>query len=237
MVVTCDWTGRHAPESLLGEHERAQAGTFTGERRQEWVRTRLTAKAAVRWVTGARGAEVVADAHGAPQVRGLTATVSMSLSHTGALAVCAVVRDGASHTVGVDVEPLDTRNAVLLPRLLGVGESEDTFACRDDGIRATVLVSCKEAALKAFRRPTPSLRDYRLWRCDRGLVWARPAGSGRAALRVWRSCRAGLVTAVCCSGDRAPVRRSVTPDHVLTGLLERVPPPRAARADSYAQEE
>ncbi|RDG39809.1 hypothetical protein DVH02_01880 [Streptomyces corynorhini] len=195
-----------------------------GPRRREWVRTRLTAKAAVRWATGYHGTEIVTDRDGAPRISGAPGAVGVSLAHTGTLAACAVSRDGREGPLGVDIEPVDVRNAVLLPRLLAPGEPPDEWRELAPGLLATILVTCKEAALKAHRRPSPSLRDYRMWRCPRGRLWVRVAGSGHEDLRVWRSARAGLVTAVCVSGRRTPARRRVTPDHVLAAVREKAPP-------------
>ncbi|MDH6623213.1 4'-phosphopantetheinyl transferase EntD [Streptomyces sp. LBL] len=227
LVVTCDWSGREAPETLLGGLERAHAARLTGPRRAEWVRTRLTAKAAVGWATGDRGAQILPDPDGAPRVLDAPSGAAVSLSHSGDLAVCAVTRAGPASTLGVDVEPVDARNDVLLPRLLGPRDPLWTGPGRlpdplPPGFVATVLAACKEAALKAYRRPSPALRHYRLGRGPDGGLWARADGSALGALRVRWSCQAGRVIAVCAAGHRTPVYEVVSVDRVLAAFGGRV---------------
>ncbi|MCZ7415186.1 4'-phosphopantetheinyl transferase family protein [Streptomyces sp. WMMC897] len=236
LVVSCAWAGRAAPEELLGPRERARAAELTGPRRAEWVRTRLTAKAAVLWATGGHGAQIPPGPDGAPRLLGAPRGTALSLTHTGELAACAVSRGGPADRVGVDVEPVDARNDVLLARLLAPGERPDAATgplphTGPPGLLATVLVACKEAALKACRRPSPALRDYELRAGADGrlrvLVRIRgrrqeAAASGVPdALEVWWSCRRGRVTAVCGTGRRPPEHRDVPADRVLAALGPR----------------
>lgn len=226
LVVSCDWAGRQAPEELLGAREHAYAVRLTGPRRAEWVRTRLTAKFAVHWATGDRGAQIVPDPDGAPRILDAPRAAAVSLAHTGEFAACAVTRAGPAHRLGVDVEPVDARNDILLPRLLGPDELPCLGPLPEPlppGLIATVLVACKEAALKAYRRSSPALRDYRLHRGADGRLRVLAEGSPHGALRVWWSCRAGRVTAVCGTGRRPPVRRAVPADRVLAMLREGPP--------------
>ncbi len=234
LVVSCDWAGRDAPEELLGERERAHAEGLTGARRAEWVRTRLTAKAAVHWATGDRRVQILPDPGGAPRVWGTPSGAAVSLAHTGEVAACAVTRAGPAHPIGVDVEPVDARNDILLPRLLGPDEPSCAVPGTPpvplpSGFLATVLATCKEAALKAYRRPSPALRDYRLRRGPDGRLRVRAVGTSQHELSVWWSCRAGRVTAVCGIGRIPPVRRTVSAESVLASLRGDSRPPRVTR--------
>ncbi|MDH6222924.1 4'-phosphopantetheinyl transferase family protein [Streptomyces pseudovenezuelae] len=218
LVVDCDWAGRRAPEVLLGPCERAHAASLTGARRVEWVRTRLTAKAAVHWATGASATEILPDPDGAPQVQGGPHGIAVSLAHTGELTVCAVTEAGTASLIGVDVEPVDARNNILLPRLLGLAEPPRLGPEPSPGLLATVLVAAKEAALKAYHRPSSALRDYQLRQESDGTLRVGVTGQPHHELRVWWVCRAGSVTAVCATGDRPPEHRAVTTDEVLAAL-------------------
>ncbi|MFF1871468.1 hypothetical protein [Streptomyces sp. CB03911] len=187
--------------------------------RAEWVRTRLTAKAALRWATGEPGHEILTAADGAPVLRPGPAAAAVSLAHTRELAVCAVTRGGPAGWLGVDVEPVDARNDILLRRLLGPGEQPPACPEPAPGLLATVLVACKEAALKAYRRPSPSLRDYRLHQHPDGRLGVRFTGGPGPGLRLRWTCRDGLVTALCTAGDEPPPQyRTVGADEVLTAL-------------------
>ena len=235
LVVGCDWAGRHAPEELLGDRERSHAEALTGTRRAEWVRTRLTAKAAVHWATGDRGVQILPDPGGAPLVRDTPSGAVVSLAHTGELAACAVTRAGPAHPLGVDVEPVDARNDILLPRLLGPDEPPCLGPGTlpeplPPGFLATVLAACKEAALKAYRRPSPALRDYRLRRGPDGRLRVRAVGTPQGELCVWWSCRAGRVTAVCGTGRLPPVHRAVSAGSVLAALRGDFRPHRGPAA-------
>ncbi|MEI7031557.1 hypothetical protein [Streptomyces pratensis] len=225
LVVSCDWGALPGPEELLGGRERAYAASLEGPRRTEWVRTRLTAKLAVRRMSGESesGVEILPDRRGAPCLVAGPAAVTVSLAHTGALTVCAVTRGGRDGALGVDVEPLDPRNEILLPRLLGHGEQPHVVGGLSPGVRATALVSCKEAALKACRGASRSLRDHRLWRCREGRLWVRSAVPGAPDLRVFLSYGEGLVTALCQVGPRPPAYLRTTPEEVLAELRPGVP--------------
>jgi 4'-phosphopantetheinyl transferase len=214
LVLSCDWRSGEAPEELLGHRERAQAAVLPGPaRRTEWVRSRLTAKAAVRLATGFAGPQILMAPDGAPRLAGQGASVS--LSHTGTLAVCAAMRGSAP--LGVDVEPVDPRNDVFLRRVL-LPEEEPAVPSGRPGLRSTACISCKEAAVKAFRRPSLRLRDYRLCRGAQGSVWVDVDGTDLPRLRVWRECSRGLLTAVCAPATARPVYRRLSPRRVLAVL-------------------
>ncbi len=234
LVVGCDWAGAEAPERLLGEREREHAAGLGGPRRVEWVRARLTAKAAVRWATGRGGVQLLpAGAHGAPLVlgrSGAAAPVTVSLAHTGSVSVCAVAAPGAGPRIGVDLEPADPRNEVLLPRLLAAGDEAALPRQGDLGQWATVLVVCKEAALKAYLAPSPRLRDYRLVRRAPGGLWVRAPEPGLPDLRLWlRRWRDGdgrvRVAALCAPEGAAFGLRRTTPAAVVRALREGPGPP------------
>lgn len=214
LVLSCDWRSREAPEELLGRRERAQALLLTGlARREEWVRSRLTAKAAVRLATGFAGTQILTAPDGAPRPTGRGASVS--LSHTGTVAVCAAMP--GCEPLGVDVEPVDPRNDVFLRRVL-LPEEEAAVPCGRPGLRSTACISCKEAAVKAYRRPSLQLRDYRLCRGPQGSVWVDVDGTDLPRLRVWRECSRGLLTAVCAPSSARPVYRRLSPQRVLAVL-------------------
>lgn len=227
LVVSCDWRGHEAPEALLGRCERICAAALPEPaRRQEWVRARLTAKAAVRSVTAGASVQIVADADGAPRVAAAAHVppVSVSLSHTGSIVACATMR--ALAPLGVDVEPVDPRNDVFLRRVMAPGE-DTVLAAGRPGLRATSLVSCKEAAVKAYGRPSVRLRDYHLLRGVGGSVWVRVDGTVLPRLRVWRECSRGLVTAICAPPGARLVRRRLTPGQVLRALADPARRPKA----------
>ncbi|CCK32370.1 hypothetical protein BN159_7991 [Streptomyces davaonensis JCM 4913] len=214
LVLSCDWRSREAPEELLGRRERAQAAVLPGPaRRREWVRSRLTGKAALRLVTGERGVQILTAPDGAPSPTGRGASVS--LSHTGSVAVCAAMP--GAEPLGVDVEPVDPRNDVLLRRVL-LPQEELAVPGGRPGLRSTACISCKEAAVKAFRRPSVRLRDYRLCRGAQGSVWVGVEGTDLPRLRVWRECSRGLLTAVCAPADARPVYRRLSPQRLLDVL-------------------
>ncbi|MFG3349918.1 4'-phosphopantetheinyl transferase family protein [Streptomyces sp. NPDC048018] len=223
-VVHCDWAGRTAPETPLGPRERAHAARLDGGRRAEWVRTRLTAKAALVRAGAPRHAEILPEPGGAPRLHGAPRRWAVSLSHTGELTACAVSEAGAPSLIGVDVEPVDARNDILLPRLLGPDEPPRLGpGPGPPGLLATVLVAAKEAALKAYRRPSPALRAYRLRQDAAGGLHVRVADGPHPALRVWWTCRAGLVTAVCAAGARPPEQYALSADAVLAALAGPAP--------------
>ncbi|MFH9005890.1 4'-phosphopantetheinyl transferase family protein [Streptomyces afghaniensis] len=227
LVLSCDWRSYEAPEELLGPRERAQAAALPGPaRRREWVRGRLTAKAAVRLATGAHSTQILTSVGGAPRAVPTAAAhaaepTAISLSHTGSVVVCAAMP--GSEPLGVDVEPVDPCNDVFLRRVLRP-EEEAAVPRGRPGLRSTACISCKEAAVKAFRRPSVRLRDYRLCRGPRGSVWVEVDGTDLPRLRLWRDCSRGLLTAVCAPSTARPAYRRLSPARVLALVGAAVPP-------------
>ncbi|QMU70698.1 4'-phosphopantetheinyl transferase superfamily protein [Streptacidiphilus sp. P02-A3a] len=235
-MVGCDWAGVEVPERLLGDRERAHAAGLGGPRRVEWVRARLTAKAAVRWATGRADVQLLpAGPHGAPRVldrSGAAVPVTVSLAHTAETSLCAVAAAGAGPWIGVDLEPVDPRNEVLLPRLLAAGDEAAVPRRGEPGQWATDLVTCKEAALKAYLAPSLRLRDYRLVRRPPGELWVLGPGPGLPDLRLWLRRWPGAdggvrVAALCAPAGGTFGLRRTTPAAVLRALSARpgpVPP-------------
>jgi 4'-phosphopantetheinyl transferase len=216
LVVLCDWRRVGAPERLLGPRERRWAAGLQGARRLEWVRTRLTAKAAVRWFTGRTpgpgGIEILSAHDGAPEVLG--PAVAVSLAHTGDVSLCAVSRRGTA--VGVDAERIDPRNDAVRLRVTGPGDVVPIRSGRP-GAEATLLFACKEAAFKAHRAATPVLRDYRV-RARRdgfGVGLDRPGGR---ELTLWPSLTGTLALAFCQDRPEPPCWRWAAPAQVLAAL-------------------
>lgn len=207
VVLACDWGAVEAAEHLLGARERAYAATLPDGRRREWARCRLTARAAVCWATGAPPRDILPDAAGRPIVLGARQRgTRVSLAHSGPVTACAVTACAAggpcAGAVGVDVEPVDPGNDVLLDRIAAAGEL-GALGGLPPAHRATVLVCAKEAALKAYRHGPPGLRAYRIERGPGRLAIGCPAG-GRAPLGLWLFAFAGYRMAVCAPAAVAP---------------------------------
>lgn len=223
LVVLCDWRRVGAPERLLGPRERHCAAELTGARRREWVRTRLTAKAAIGWFTGRdehpADVQILPAPDGAPEaiVRSGSVAVSVSLAHTGDVSICAVSRGGT--TLGVDGETIDPRNDVVRLKVAGPDDVVPIRSARP-GAEATLLFACKEAAFKAHRGATPVLRDYRVristsGRRGFGVRLDRPGGR---ELALWPSLTGTLALAFCQDRPEPPRWRWTAPTQVLAAL-------------------
>lgn len=218
IVAACDWRRSSAPEELLASTERDDLARLREPgRRLEWLRGRLTAKAAVRHLVGT-DVQITAGGDGAPQVRdarGVIRDMTLSLSHTGSVVLCAVQCGPAR--LGVDVERIDAGNDVFLRRVMVAGD-ETAIPQGRPGWQSTALVACKEAAVKAYGRPTVRLRDYRLMRDPGGDLRIAVHGTGLPPLRVWCAAARGLLTALCAPLDCRPARHHLTPALVLRTL-------------------
>lgn len=216
LIVLCDWSRVAAPERLLGPRERHSAAGLEGARRHEWVRTRLTAKAAVRWFAGPaadpRGFELLSAPDGAPEPIG--AAVSISLAHTGNLSLCAVSPGGTA--VGVDAERIDQDNDLVRRKVEGPRDLVPIRSTRP-GAEATLLFACKEAAYKAYRGASPVLRDYRV-SADRGGFGIGLDRPGGRELTLWPALTGTLALAFCQDRPEPPRWRRVLPARVLTEL-------------------
>lgn len=87
------------------------------------------------------------DASGRPRIQNCPA--DFSISHTGALALCALSLGGR---VGVDVEPHAPLNLPELRAAFGAGEWTEVLASADPSLALLRLWTAKEAALKADGR-------------------------------------------------------------------------------------
>lgn len=202
-VLICDWGSAKPPEGLLGAREREYASRLADERRREWVRSRLTARGALCWVTGSAPRDVLPDASGRPVVRGARVPGTfVSLAHSGSVSVCAVggLLTGA---VGVDVEPVDSRNNVLLRR---VATDDDLAAVQElpPSVLSTALVCAKESAFKAYRCGPQNLRMYQVRSGRNGRMCIMQADHKRRALNLWLSVFGGYAVAVCARTHAAP---------------------------------
>jgi 4'-phosphopantetheinyl transferase EntD len=216
-VVLCDWQGTEAPEAMLGPRERELAGGMSGTRRRQWIQTRLTAKAALGLLSWPTAVEILPDAVGAPCVAGPYATaVGLSLSHSGNLSACAVALGVVA--VGVDVEPVDERNDMILRR---VAHADDHVPIRSrrPGAEATLLFTCKESAFKTLRGSSPVLRDYRISRVPTGLR-VHLARASASELFLWPLLTSRLAIAFCSDRAGPPLWRRMSPARVLATLVD-----------------
>jgi 4'-phosphopantetheinyl transferase len=191
LTVIGAWDRAPVPDHLLGRRERAIARTFPPWRRDEWVRGRLTAHAALllSGVPAPDGVQILRATDGAPAPAPEPDGWRISLSHTAGLVACAVDRGGGP--VGVDVEHPHPGNERLRTRITGPAD-------RVPGdLDATVLFSCKEAALKAYRAPLPGLAGYPVRAGTGGRLRVGVVGADPASYRTaWptRVCGAVAVT-------------------------------------------
>lgn len=202
-VLICDWGSADPPERLLGARERAYVSRLASERRREWARTRLTACAALCWTTGSPPYDILPDASGRPVVCGARVPGTfVSLAHSGSVSVCAV---GGLLTgpVGVDVEPVDSDNSVLLRR---IATDEDLAAVRElpPSVRATALVCAKESAFKAYRCGPQNLRMYQVRLGRNGRMRIGRSDDRTQPLNLWLSDFGSYVVAVCARTHATP---------------------------------
>lgn len=202
-VLICDWGSAEPPERLLRARERAYVSHLASERRREWARSRLTACAALCWMTGGPPRDILPDTSGRPVVRGARVPgTSVSLAHSGSVSVCAVggLLTGA---VGVDVEPVDARNDVLLRR---IATDEDLAAVQKlpPDVRATALLCAKESAFKAYRCGPQNLRMYQVRLGRNGRMCIGQANDKSRPLHLWLSAFGGYAVAVCARTHATP---------------------------------
>jgi 4'-phosphopantetheinyl transferase len=143
------------------------AGLHFAKRRGDWRLGRWVAKCAVSEVllrqdtaSGGRAeadlrrVEILAGESGAPEVRvdGVAAGVSISLSHAGGTASCAVATAGVA--IGCDVEVVEPRSNIFVRDYFTAAERQLIGASplhRHDLV-VTLLWSAKESALKALQQ-------------------------------------------------------------------------------------
>jgi 4'-phosphopantetheinyl transferase len=147
-----------ADDDWLSPPEILQLGTLrVPKRRTDWRLGRWTAKCAVAACLKTRHPlntiEIHAAPDGAPEVRftGKPPAVSISLSHRGGLAICAVCLSAAS--VGCDLELIEPRSDAFLADYFN-SEEQAVVARASAENRSwllTLIWSGKESALKALR--------------------------------------------------------------------------------------
>ncbi len=127
------------------------------KRRADWCLGRWTAKCAVSALLATPGlrladVSVRPAASGAPEifVRGQPAPLTISLTHSSGVAVCAISRSGA---LGCDLELVEPRSRAFVADYFTAEEREFIgHAVEADRVRLiNLLWSAKESALKALR--------------------------------------------------------------------------------------
>jgi 4'-phosphopantetheinyl transferase len=216
-VTAADLPKDHA---WLGPRERhVLAGLSVPHRRHDWMLGRLAAKraslVAAQWLVGLGGGEVeiIAAPDGAPEawLDGRPAPFTISLSHSGGLGACLVVRAGVM--AGCDVELVERRALVFAADWFTEAELKlvsDTSSDRRD-LLVTLIWSAKESVLKAVRqglRVDPRHVEVRLVETDSADEGWRPLLAIEAGRRFngwWRREGQLVMTAVMDPADRSPV--------------------------------
>lgn len=149
------------------------------KRRLDWTLGRWTAKTALNRLLPAAqrslsGWQIVADRDGAPLVRkdGCRTTLSISLSHSGDLALCVLVPEPMQ--MGCDLETVEVRSRSFEETFFTVDELTllETHSGSDRASLVTLIWSAKESALKALRTGL---------KADTRRVSLKSFGSGHAA--------------------------------------------------------
>jgi 4'-phosphopantetheinyl transferase len=141
----------------LSESERARlAELHIPKRYADWRLGRWTAKSAVAAylkTAGCTAVEVRPAASGAPEVfvDGAAARLTLSLSHSGGVGLCAIGPEGS--LVGCDVETIEVRSPAFLADYFTEEEQRMVAAAPVSrrSLLTTLLWSLKESALKALR--------------------------------------------------------------------------------------
>lgn len=147
-----------ADDTWLSPQELVSLGSLRfAKRRADWRLGRWTAKGAVRAyldIPELREIEIIAASDGAPQVR-LThrpAAVTISLSHRGGRAMCAL--SAANSALGCDIELVEPRSEAFIADYF-TAEEQLVITGADlarQFLLANLFWSAKESALKALRR-------------------------------------------------------------------------------------
>ena len=144
-------------DDWLGDYElhRLRSIRFP-KRRADWRLGRWTAKTVLATLWGAGSddqslskIEIRAAASGAPEVfvNGAAVTTTISLTHRDGLAACAVIP--GRRALGCDLETIEPRSPAFICDYFTLDE-QDFIRSGDSGLRATLLWSAKESALKAM---------------------------------------------------------------------------------------
>ncbi len=143
-------------DGWLGPWEREHAKTLRFPKRlQDWKLGRWTAKLAVgRYLAAAsESLEIRTSRDGAPEayVAGEPAPVSLSISHSGGVALAAVGEPGLA--LGCDLELIDVRTVEFVLDYFTEAEASMALAAAPDRqpLLCTLVWSAKESALKSLR--------------------------------------------------------------------------------------
>jgi 4'-phosphopantetheinyl transferase len=171
--LTQDLVQMPADGFWLAESERIRAaGLRFPKRRNDWLLGRWTAKGAIRAFLTQEGKlppgwgdlEIRSAPDGAPEAfdSGVSAPVSIALSHSGGKGFCVVGSPGQA--LGCDIELIQTRSPEFIEDYLTDEEQSLVTGAPSDGrpLWATLIWSAKESALKCLReglrRDTRSVR-------------------------------------------------------------------------------
>jgi 4'-phosphopantetheinyl transferase len=218
---------------LAAAERRLQERLTVAPRRRDWRLGRWAAKAALRAALDAtgrapRGATtdpafharlaVLPDADGAPvaYLDGAPLPWPVSLTHRGGLAACAVAPAGVA--VGCDLELVEPRSPAFVADYLTAAERrlvESAANPADAALRANLLWSSKESALKALR--TGLTRDTRSFE-------VRPVleADGEGQERAWLALKARNVSSATGPNPTQVYATGETSASSFTGWWRRV---------------
>lgn len=166
---------RHAtpPDGLLSEQEWGIFAQLKSEKRaHDWLMGRWTAKTLIRQLTGAslNAIRIFNHANGAPYCPDFP-RFSLSISHAGDHAFCAVVDDG-ERRIGADIEHIEPRIDGFVADYFTPDEQISVRQADDPNRLITLIWSAKEAVLKALQLGLTM--DVRLINC--AILPTSPAG-------------------------------------------------------------
>ncbi|HYG98412.1 MAG TPA: 4'-phosphopantetheinyl transferase superfamily protein [Terriglobales bacterium] len=216
-------------DDWLSESEAVRLDSMRFEkRRADWRLGRWTAKHALAaWLKlepetdVLRSIELRAQTSGAPEpyFGGRHAEVSISLSHSSGVAMCAVA--GKTAQLGCDLERIEQRSAAFVSDYFTLEEQRlIAGASTSKRLVANLIWSAKESALKALkeglRRDTRSVEvtfdNVSVGAPDRDRSWRvfYVTCGGERRLQGWWQCEAELVrTLVAEPAPREPVRIAI----------------------------
>lgn len=163
-MITVHWltqTDAHLPPHnawMSADEAAVWAEMRFPKRRSEWRLGRWTAKRALVACLGDAGASpaalsIRAAADGAPEVfrENRPASLTLSISHRGGVAFCAVAPEGVA--LGCDLEKIEPRSKAFVVDYFTPGEQAlvAAAAVEDRSTLANLIWSAKESALKALR--------------------------------------------------------------------------------------
>lgn len=214
VLVIADWTDVPVPQGLLTADEQALAAALPAWRTREFAAGRLTARAAAA-LAGRPAAGILRARDGAPACVPVAGggPCSVSIAHTGNLAVAAA--GPPASPLGVDVEPRDEANAILVPMISGPGDQVPP------GTDPTLLFACKEAAYKACRGRCPVLSGYPV-RMTGNVITAACRRAPELRVRCWTAGTAIVTAAGPAAAFAREPRVERPPVPALLSLLARL---------------